>query len=262
MVLLEEAQLPDPEILAEACRAFGVSLVPTDDPGPVATDAATTAMHELGGGGLVSAALMPVPYPDWDQVPGGPTSLNHDALGRMTAHLVVVGLGLPELDLIESDARTARITAALALSARALGVQVVEPRGAVFHELQTFAMAAAGDREDAAVVAATCVDMTMDISGSPMSLLTHGLRRYGREEFLLVAPVVDRDRADFLKGMAAWMIGEPDKVLPVGDTIGRTADEKYRVASGPSLIEGDPELIRLTLEETAKSPKKKGWFRR
>jgi len=66
--------------------------------------------------------------------------------------------------------------------------------------------------------------------------------------------------------LAKLMITDQDKVLPTGDTVGRTADEHILVQRVPSPIEGKPPVIRLDMDLKAPGwaaflPKKTGWFR-
>ena len=48
-------------------------------------------------------------------------------------------------------------------------------------------------------------------------------------------------------GLVRWMLSDPNKHLPTGDTIGRDADEKLVVQRVPNPTGRGPEVIRLDL---------------
>jgi len=81
-----------------------------------------------------------------------------------------------------------------------------------------------------------------------MSMLTHGLVRYGREEFFVTASQGGKAAMDFIVGLARWMLMDPNKQLPTGDTVGRTPHEKVRVQRVPNPTGEGPEVIRLDLD--------------
>jgi hypothetical protein len=82
-----------------------------------------------------------------------------------------------------------------------------------------------------------------------MSFLTHGLGRYDREEFYMTAPIEGRGALDFLLMLTRWMIVDPDKHLPTGETVGRDANERVVIQRVPSPIGEGSEVIRLDLAD-------------
>ena len=84
-------------------------------------------------------------------------------------------------------------------------------------------------------------------SPSRMSFLTHGLRRYGREEFFMTCAIEGKGALAFVLSMTRWMLADPDKHLPTGDTVGRDADEKVPVQRVPNPTGDGTEVIRLDL---------------
>ena len=80
-----------------------------------------------------------------------------------------------------------------------------------------------------------------------MSFLTHGLVRYGREEFLVSCPIEGKGAVGFVLNMARWVLAEPGRQLPNGDTVGRTADERLTITRVPSPTGTGPAVIRLDL---------------
>ena len=96
------------------------------------------------------------------------------------------------------------------------------------------------------------VEVAVDItaaqeSPSRMSFLTHGLRRYGREEFFVTCAIEGKGALAFVLSMTRWMLADPDKHLPTGDTVGRDADEKVPVQRVPNPTGDGTEVIRLDL---------------
>ncbi len=53
---------------------------------------------------------------------------------------------------------------------------------------------------------------------------------------------------EFTWMMCRWLITDPGKQLPTGDTVGRSADEKITVQRVPSPTGEGPEVVRLDLD--------------
>ena len=66
-----------------------------------------------------------------------------------------------------------------------------------------------------------------------------------RDSFYVTCPVRGKGALDFLYGLVRWMITDPDKQLPTGDTVGRTADEKVTVQRVPSPTGSGLSLIHI-----------------
>jgi hypothetical protein len=86
-------------------------------------------------------------------------------------------------------------------------------------------------------------------SPTRMSFLTHGLQRYGRDEFYVTCPVEGRGALSFVFDMARWMLTDPDKHLPTGDTVGRSEDERLAIQRVPNPTGKGPEVIRVDLPD-------------
>jgi len=80
-----------------------------------------------------------------------------------------------------------------------------------------------------------------------VSVVTHGMTRCGRGEFGITESAPGSGSLDLALSMAGWMLAEPDKQLPTGDTVGRSADEKLRVQRVPNPTGSGPAVIRLDL---------------
>jgi hypothetical protein len=237
-VLLERAELPDSEVLVSTARSLGLSLQvePDSDGGGVA--------YAIEGSGSLLVTLMPVPHPDAEGMPSGLASPEEEALEGMTAHYVVTALGLPEDPRIR-DALMAALTAAVVRASPAIAAML--GHGVVFHRAEFFTEVV--ETAQASLPALICVDVTIAPDGDErMSFLTHGLHRYGREEFHVTASRAGEGALDFLVGLIEWMLADPDKVLPTGDTVGRNADEKVLIQRTANPTGEGPEVIRLDLD--------------
>ena len=133
--------------------------------------------------------------------------------------------------------------------------------GAIFHRSDMFAAFVEAAGTDIAT------EITVDITAAResedrMSFLTHGLGRYGREEFYVTSLVNSNGALDYVMALAKLMITDQNKVLLTGDIVGRTPEEHILVQRVPSPIEGKPPVIRLDMDDSAAfAPKKTSWFR-
>jgi hypothetical protein len=193
----------------------------------------------------VLIAPMPAPHPDAPKMPQNPYTATPDALAASRAHLIVAVLQMPG-EPVSRDAALARVTAAVVAGSDAIGAMLGP--GYVMYRADFFRKVV---RETPAgeLPIDVCIDYTL--AGEPgdrASMLTYGLARYGREEFYVTGPraTVDETVA-FGRMMARWMILDPAKVLPTGDTVGRTEDEKIRIQRVADPRGSPSEVIRLDL---------------
>jgi hypothetical protein len=243
------AVAPQAAQIVVAGRRYGLELVPHP---AVAADESALAF-DLPGGASMAVSLMPVPPPDVTRMPTGVTSPPADLIGAARAHLVVAAFGLtgPARD---RDTRMAMLAAAVvdAVESADVGdaVGAMLGHGLAFHRPGVFtdaAKLAADEREPLPVEVA--VDVTaLQESPTRMSFLTHGLRRYGRDELYVTCPIEGTGALGFVISISRWLLAEPEAALPTGDTVGRTADEKVLVqrVTDPS-GHGGPDVIRLDL---------------
>ena len=235
-VLLERAALPDPAALQSNAAAYGLRL----QPGAVTEG---VMQCEIDGLGDLMISLMPAPHPDAAHMPRGLLSPDEAELARMTAHFIVVAMGLPE-DPRTHDTLLAKLTAIVAESSPAIAAML--GTGVTFHKAPAFVELV---KEADGLPMLACVDVTMAPEpDARMSILTHGLDRYGREEFFVTASQRGQGAVDFILSLAQWMLADPNKHLPTGDTVGRTADEKIRVQRVPNPTGQGPQVIRLDLD--------------
>jgi hypothetical protein len=239
-VLVRQPTAPAPAAVVGAARRYGIELT-AHGPSP---DGVLT--FDMAGGGSVSVVAIAVPLPELATRPVGMTSPPPEETSSASAHLIVAALGLTG-SARDRDTRMAMLAAAIIDTVDAVGVLL--GHGIVVHRAALFADAArlAADENEPLMVE-VAVDITAATeSPTRMSFLTHGLRRYGREEFYVTCPIHGTGALGFVLGMARWMLADPDKHLPTGDTVGRTEDEKIVIQRVPDPTAKGPEVIRLDL---------------
>ncbi len=188
--------------------------------------------------------LVDVPHPDAPHMMVGLASPSPEELEATRAHYIVTALGLPG-DIRAQDTRMAKLTAAVVQSSPSVAAML--GAGVVFHKAAFFVDVV---RSAEALPMLVCVDVTIAPEGETrMSILTHGMVRYGREEFFITASREGKGAVDFVLSMTEWMLRDPNKHLPTGDTVGRSAEEKLTVQRVPSPTGQGPEVIRLDLDQ-------------
>jgi hypothetical protein len=141
--------------------------------------------------------------------------------------MIVTAMGL-EGTPRERDTTMAALTAAVIDNVPAIGAML--GHGAVFHKAKLFSGLAAVGVEQGAIPPELAIDITTErTSESRMAMRTHNLPRYGRENFYITCPIKGKGALDFLMGLSRWMLNDPDKVLPTGETVGRSPDEKITI---------------------------------
>lgn len=184
-------------------------------------------VFDLPGGGQLMVMDIAAPHPDAPGMARGPTSAAAEDIEDAQGHLVVTALGL-EGDDRARDTTMAALTAAVIRGSNAVAAML--GHGVVCHNAGLFAELAAVGQQQGELPAELAVDVT--VAAEPddrMSFLTHGLARYGREEFFVTCPVRGKGALDFVFAMVRWMLNDPDKELPTGDTVGRSGDEKLLI---------------------------------
>jgi len=254
-VLLSKAVHADPAQILTKAAELGVELAyEMGEP--------TELTFRIATGGTLIVALMSFPHPDAVDVPGGPTSPDPSVIQDHEAHYVITTLGMPD-GPVPSEVAMGIFATAVIRSTPAVAAML--GHGVIFHRADIFA----GVVEASGLETPT--EITVDVTAAQedadrMSLLTHGLERYGREEFYVTSSISGSGALDYVMGLVRWMIADRDMELPTGDTVGRTADERIEVQRVPSPIPGKPDVIRLDLDtDTSQHPQPKRrtrWFRR
>ncbi len=238
-VLLTDPVAPQSAQVLNAAQAYGLGLTPRDsDP--------QTLTFDLTTGGNLVVALMPAPHPDAPQMPVGVTSPVYAEIATSPAHLIVAATGLTGAPR-ERDTTMAILTSAVLDTVTAVGAKL--GHGVVFHRARLFAESARlAAQQQVPLPVEVAVDITAaQESPTRMSFLTHGLVRYGREEFLISCPIEGKGALGFVLNMARWVLAEPGRQLPTGDTVGRTPDERLTITRVPSPTGTGAAVIRLDL---------------
>jgi hypothetical protein len=235
-VIANEQRYPDAQAIIASAHRLGLSLSWIgDDP----------LCFELAGAGSFIAMLLPMPHPDAAHMPAGVTSPSSDELAAATTHFVLTATGLAG-EPRERDLTMAALTAAIVENTSAIGAMLAH--GVIFHKAQLFAELAALGVEQGALPPELAVDITAAReSDIRMSFLTHNLQRYGREELYVTCPVDGQGALDFVFSLVRWMLTDPDKQFPTGDTLGRTANERIPIQRVDNPTGEGPPVLLLEL---------------
>ncbi len=241
--LLLESDVVHPSRIIDKGEELGITLAVQDR--AAEEDAPEVTVFEIAGTNETLMIMpMNVPHPDVANMPRGPLSPNGD-LTAAPAHAIVTALGLRGTQR-QIDTRMAALTAAVLAGCDAVGAML--GFGALFHNPDLFADLATLGAKENSLPLEICVDITgARESETHMSFLTHNMPRYGREDFYITAPIEGKGALDFLLGVMRWLLGDPDKQLPTGDTVGRSAEEKIRVERVPNPAGSGDKVIWLDL---------------
>lgn len=238
MILLSRAQYPDPARVVASAQKLGLPLTATGGGGDEPQG------YTLGDDPAF-LMLMPAPHPDAAHMGTGPTSIDPDDAAAAPAHLIVTIMGTTTAPK-DDDVRLAAFTAAVIDNVDAVGAML--GHGVLFHKPALFAQLGALAAETGALPAELAADITVAReSETRMSFLTHNLPRYGREDFYITCPITGKGALEFLFGLVRWMLTDPNKQLPTGDTVGRTPGEKVKIQRVPSPLDNGATVIRLDL---------------
>lgn len=188
MVLLRGAAL-DPATLEATAAASGIRLQRMSHAEPLPLS------YSLGGGGDVHVMPIPAAHPDAARMPLGITSPSMAEIATADAHAIVT-LSQREASTGERDRVLALVTAAVVAAGDAVGAMFCH--GRLFHRADVFS-----DLAKLGASGALPVELAVDVAAAPegadrVSFLTHGLTRYGREEFYVTCPVRGSGAIGFL----------------------------------------------------------------
>jgi hypothetical protein len=239
-VLLADRSAPEPAKVIACGKKLGFAMTLT----PSLVDSSVQS-YDVDGGRTLMITTIEAPHPDARTMGFGPTAISPEEAKASPAHIIVTVLGL-EGTPRHIDTQLAALTAAVVDSVEAIGAML--GHGAVFHKAKLFSGLAALGMKEGAIPAELAIDITTSRdTESRMSMLTHNLPRYGRENFYITCPINGKGALDFILGLARWVLRDPDKLLPTGETLGRSADEKLRIHRVKS-PEGET-VIRLDLPD-------------
>lgn len=238
-VLVERAAKPRPDAVIDAASKLGIDLHLT---GP------SQAGHSFEADAGVAVQVMPMgfPHPDAQRARiAGPTAVKSVDAQAATDHIMIVTQGLTGPPRVR-DGFLAAVTAAVIDTVPAVGAML--GHGAIFHKARLFRDAVAGAPRGS-IPPLIAVDISMAREGdAQMSFLTHGMPRYGRENLHVTCAVTaGNNAAQFTMGLVRWMLTDPTKHFPTGDTVGRTASERIRVQRVPHPFRAGEVVMRLDL---------------
>lgn len=216
---------------------------------------APPAEHEWEGPALVFAvgdaqlavSLMPGPIP-WSDLEGpcATTWWWEDAAEQMrshTHHFLIALIG-GSLEPIERRLLLTKVVAAVVAESEAVGVYWGE--GTLVHEPSRFLKAAKGADADN-IPMPLWVDVRVEPNPDGTSrCFTTGLAALGFLEIEVRNSALKREELWEFVGDIAMYVVSGRKQIPDGDTMGRTADEKYRVRHGKSMFDR-PRVMQLIM---------------
>ena len=120
--------------------------------------------------------------------------------------------------------------------------------GVMFHKAEVFSQTVMAC-EPGELPIGVCVDLTLAHEPDEgLSFLTHGMPRHGREDLYISCPrQAGADAFELASLMVRWMLTDPDKQFPSGDTVGRTEQERLEIRRRRSPVDSDATVIWLDL---------------
>lgn len=240
-VLLQKAARPDSAAVIETAAKAGLTLTAGDssDDGP--------AQFEVEGIGTLMVMVIDAAHPDVPTMASGPLSPDPAPFLEATAHAIVTLVA--DTEGVPLGDRDRAISVLVAATARGLpSVAAMLGHGTMFYQADLFCDLALAAAEEHEVPVELVVDITVAREDEErMSFLTHGLQRYDREEFYMTAPLTGTGALDFLLMLVRWMIVDPDKHLPTGETLGRDENERIEIQRVDSPLGEGPQVIKLDL---------------
>ncbi len=199
---------------------------------------------ELDAAGPLLIMPLPRPLPSAGAYPPTPWGPPAARIAAHTAHFVLALPGLPE-PARRRDPVVVR--AALALCEAVDGIGLALHHGVNLHRPEAVAacLRAGGPLDPPVEVV---VDLrVLGRSQGRIGVLSVGMHRYGREELLVTTPGPPEEAVALLRGLARWLIVDPEKRLPTDDTVGRHPDERIPVQRIPHPERPGEALLRLDM---------------
>lgn len=244
-----------------AVKNNSLAVVLTDDTEP--TDAVTlaVALHDqgfdaaakrledgstafdLGSGAEMVAVHVPVPHPEASTMRRDAASPLPEEIAAARAHILVAALHLDRLVGTQNeDIDMAMLRVASAVTTTTDAVAVMLGHGIYFHRPEVFLGMTVVNAEWNRLPPSIVVNVTagQDESGR-LTLLSHGLARYGRTE-LLVGCTADREASrEFIDSMIGWLLASRDHRLEPGHSVPSATGGLVVVEARPSpLGDGSP----------------------
>jgi hypothetical protein len=193
-------------------------------------------------------AFMPIAVPDGEAeaveersvavLKGGPRPKPHEA------QLVVMFHGSSAQEPLAAASRFIKLVAAVAEASSAVGVYWGQ--AGVTHEASYFCSTALRDDDAERVSLLIGVDRSSEADGRT-TLRSTGLELLGLPEFLLVSnPKTESDPTSFYLNVLTYLADRGEGIAD-GETVGRTAEEKFVVRRVPSPTDPRREVMRVEI---------------
>lgn len=237
MILAESVQLPTPEAFQAANERLGgpaLTFAFLDDDG--------TLVWSMGEDGAVMMMPVDAPNPNAAEMCNLITSPAKEAAAAAPSQVALMMLGV-DGKVAHMDSMMVHMTAALCAEMPCVGTMLSHGMG--YHKPEVFTSLAEDlDLDEAPVVASIDITISTEEDGR-LSMLTHGMPRYGREDFYVIGPQrTAEDSYELIRMMSTWL-ATTDKVLPTGETVGRSEEEKILIQRVDSPIYRKSTVILL-----------------
>ncbi|PIE23446.1 MAG: hypothetical protein CSA62_07460 [Planctomycetota bacterium] len=238
--LLRENTLPSPERLGAAMVELGFEL--GEEPIEVKED---SLLLPLAHGAALRLTLTPAQQSKLADLPPGLTSPPEEEIAKCKAQLLTVLQGIEGSPLTQ-DLLMCRATAAVLRVSPAIGAMFGRSRS--IHDAKLWEGIDADMNEEDPPIE-LMVDLSIADEGQGrLSILTHGMPRYGRENFHIFAPQTKgQDAAELCFHLVYELLSQPDLEYPSGTRLGRRAREKHRLDRGPSPINPKETVMILRM---------------
>jgi hypothetical protein len=237
VVLTNDLSPPEPIAITVALHQQGFeAAIKTLDDGSVAFD--------LGSGAELAVVHFPTQHPEPGAMRRGPTTPSVDKIGSAGGHIVLGALHLDRLvgpNLEAIDRLMLRVTSAVVTTTDAVAAML--GHGVYFHEARIFTALTVLYGEQRRVPAPIVINVTNGQSlVGRLTMLTHGLSRYGRME-LLVGCTDDMDSSSsYIWQMIEWLMADELNRLVPGTLVPRD-DGSEQVAQGVPSPLGDGSAV-------------------
>jgi hypothetical protein len=200
------------------------------------------------GDAMIAVGLMP-PYP-WPDLEGPCATAWWwpEATERMRAHthhFLISILGAPAMPPVERRVLLTRVAAAVVRNTDAVGVYWAE--GTLVHEPKAF-LAQADDASATSIPGPLWIDVRVEQNADrTLRCFTTGLAPLGHLEIEVERATLEpRELLEFVGDTACYIVNN-DVPIKDGETMGRTADEKFRVRHAPSMFDRGT-VMRLIMD--------------
>jgi len=202
---------------------------------------------ELTPGGDAFVALMPVAVPKGEADEAARFSLSSFGRGWKLpphkAHLIVTLMDTSGAKAVDSLSRFTSLTAAVTEASHAVGVYC--GNAGATHDPKFFVEVARDPGIMARLTVWTGVSVAKE--GARISFLSLGMKQLELPDLLLTAPASGKDALPTMFDLLAYVI-DRGKPLPEGDTVGRSAEERFPVHYVPSPIDPKTKVWRVDMK--------------